>query len=75
MGCRVDVVFAEHMSSKRVRDMVSSIAAYGNVLDGGTPREFIVDVFRPSKLPELKKQLLSWERYGFLTWTERPNSN
>ena len=55
--------------------MVSGIAAFGNVLDGEAPREFIVDVFRSSKLPDLRTKLLSWERYGFLTWADRSNFN
>jgi hypothetical protein len=47
---------------------VSGIAAYGNVSDGASDREFRVEVFRPSKLPKLTTRLHEWERYGFLRW-------
>jgi hypothetical protein len=64
------ITFGEHVPQNRVRNMVSGIAAYGNVFPDGEPRTFRAEVFRPSKLPELKAQLLDWERYGFLRWTE-----
>jgi hypothetical protein len=46
MVVKVTVQFAEHISPDRVAGMVSGIAAYGNVVDGGSPRELVVDVFR-----------------------------
>ncbi len=49
--------------------MVSGMAAYGNVWAGASDREFSVEVFRASKLKGLERQLLEWERYGFLSWT------
>jgi hypothetical protein len=75
MVVKVTVQFAEHISPDRVAGMVSGIAAYGNVVDGGSPRELVVDVFRATHLPGLKTQLMEWERYGFLTYAELPISN
>ncbi len=54
--------------------MAGGIAAYGNVLPGGSAREFHIEVFRPAKLPKLEKQLTAWASYGFLRWSEE-NSN
>jgi hypothetical protein len=43
---KIIVTFNEHIPSGQVADMVSSIAAYGNVLDGSYDRRFTVEVFR-----------------------------
>jgi hypothetical protein len=75
MVAKVMIQFAEHVSADRVAGMVSSIAAYGNVVDGGSPKEFVVEIFRVSHLPGLKTRLMEWERYGFLTYAEPPISN
>ncbi len=50
--------------------MASQIAAYGDVTAGEEPREYLIEVFRLSKLPSLKEQLTKWETYGFLRWRE-----
>jgi hypothetical protein len=70
MRATLSVTFNEHISSERVRDMVSGIAAYGNVFPGTTSRDFLVEVFRASNLPGLKKRLAELERHGFLHWTD-----
>lgn len=64
------VEFARHISSDRIAGMVSGIAAYGNVDTAPDGVTFTVQVFRASKLPQLKEQLLNWERYGFLRWKQ-----
>jgi len=53
----ISVSFAEHVASAQVASIVSGIAAYGNVLDGETPKEFLVEVFRPSKVAKLMTRL------------------
>lgn len=62
------VAFPEHMQQSRIDGLLSGIAAYGNVGEGGQPRTYRVSVFRASKLPQLAEQLTTWERHGFLTW-------
>jgi len=74
MVAKIMIQFAEHISADRVPAMISSIAAYGHVVDGGSPREFVVEIFRASHLPGLKIRLMEWERYGFLTYAEPPIS-
>ena len=64
------ITFAEHLPADRVAGMVGGIAAYGNVDSTDNPHQFTVRVFRAGKLPRLKKQLQSWETYGFLRWQE-----
>ena len=64
------VEFCEHVSVDSVASMVSGIAAYGNVYEGSSGREFAIEVFRVSKLPDLKRKLLNWEHYGFIRWSE-----
>jgi hypothetical protein len=64
------VEFARHIPSDQIAGMVSGIAAYGNVDAAPDGIAFTVQVFRASKLPHLKEQLLNWERYGFLRWTQ-----
>jgi hypothetical protein len=68
------VTFNEHVASNRVASMTSSIAAYGNVLQGSSEREFVVEVFRVSKEPSLRERLAQWEAHGYLRWVE-DNSN
>jgi hypothetical protein len=67
---KLSVEFGEHISLDRISSMVSTIAAYGNVYQGASGREFAVELFRVSKLPRLKRQLTDWERYGFIRWSE-----
>ena len=64
------VEFAKHVPTDQVAGMVSGIAAYGNVDSAPDGFNFTVRVFRTSKLPRLKMQLLDWERYGFLRWKQ-----
>ena len=64
------VKFAEHIPAESIAGMVSGMAAYGNVDADSDGLSFTVRVFRESKLPRLKEQLLNWERYGFLRWTQ-----
>ena len=69
----IGVSFATHIPEAQVASLISSIAAYGNVLDGRGPREFRIEVFRASKTPQLLKSLMEWERYGFLTYQLPPS--
>ena len=66
----IRVEFAEHLPPKDVAGMVSGLAAYGNVDSKDNERTYVVKVFRESKLPQLKRQLTDWERYGFMRWEE-----
>jgi hypothetical protein len=67
---KLTIRFSDHMAANRVRDMSSSIAAYGNVYADEAGRELAVEVFRPAKLPQLKEQRTKWETAGFLKWHE-----
>jgi hypothetical protein len=58
----------EHVAASDAASLVNGIAAYGNVSSGGADRGFIVDVFRESKEPRLKKLFEHNERFGFMTW-------
>lgn len=62
------VTFAEHLPADQISSLVTGIAAYGNVTDTNEPNSYSVEVFRVSKLPQLKEQLTKWERHGFLRW-------
>jgi hypothetical protein len=64
------VRFGDHVSIAQAGGMASQIAAYGDVTAGEEPREYLIEVFRLSKLPSLKEQLTKWETYGFLRWRE-----
>jgi hypothetical protein len=64
------VQFKEHVPSKSVASMVSSIAAYGLVNPTSNDRSFEIVVFRPSKLPKLQQQLTKWDEHGFLEWSQ-----
>ena len=66
----IQVEFAMRIPSDRIAGMVSGIAVYGNVDAAPDGVTFTVQVFRASKLPQLKEQLLNWERYGFLRWKQ-----
>jgi len=62
------VCFGAHVPTGSVGGMMTGIAAYGNLKEGSTERECVVEVFRVSKLPKLKDQLTKWETFGFLRW-------
>ena len=72
MTILLKVSFGVHVSLDRVAGMVSGIAAYGNVTPQ-SDRAFSVEVFRASKLPNLKSELAQLEQYGFLIWEEISN--
>jgi len=65
---KIVVTFNEHVSADEVTSITSSIAAYGNVLRGGSDRQLVVEVFRLSKAPGLRAQLAQWALHGFLRW-------
>lgn len=67
----LSVEFAEHVPEDSKASMVSGLAAYGNVTQGSSARHFTVVIFRRSRLLKLREQLTSWERYGFLHWSEQ----
>ena len=69
MNAALTVKFGDHIPLEAVAGMASCIAAYGNVFPRASNREYSVDVFRMSKLPKLRDQLVKWERYGFLRWS------
>src|SRR5215813_5648015 len=62
---KIVVTFNEHVSADEVTSITSSIAAYGNVLRGGSDRQLVVEVFRLSKAPGLRAQLAQWALHGF----------
>jgi hypothetical protein len=64
------ITFGDHVDLNGVQGMVSSIAAYGNICESENQRAFRVEIFRLSKLPNLKEKLVEWDRYGFLHWVE-----
>jgi hypothetical protein len=64
------VRFNMHVAAEQVASMATGIAAYGNVLSGSSDRQFVVEVFRPSKAPRLRVLLTQWEVHGFLRWDE-----
>ena len=68
--------FGQHVPRDSLASMVTGIAVYGNVIESASGRQFEVMVFRPSNLPELKRELTKWELYGFLRWSiDVENSN
>jgi len=66
----IRVNFGQHIPQSRAAGVVSGLAAFGNVTPWSDDQCFAVEVFRHTKLPRLKAQLLAWERYGFLSYTE-----
>jgi hypothetical protein len=38
-------------------------------MTSGIAREIEVEVFRLSKLPELERRLVEWDRYGAFRWS------
>jgi len=69
MSTTLTVTFNDHVPLEAVAGLVSGIAAYGNVFPRASDRDYSVEVFRTSKLPKLRSQLVEWERYGFLRWS------
>jgi hypothetical protein len=69
---RFRIQFGLHVPADRVAGMVSGIAAYGNIT-AEADRKYSVEVLRASRLPSLRKRLVNWDRYGFLTWEEISN--
>jgi hypothetical protein len=59
-------MFAAHMPSARIRDMVSTLDAYGDVNRTEVERTFELVMRRPSHFSTLKVQLDQWETYGFV---------
>ena len=51
--------------------MVSSMAAYGNVLPESSDRAFVVETFRAPHASGLRQLLTQWDLYGFIEWSER----
>jgi hypothetical protein len=64
----VEARFGVHIPTASMDSMKSGMAAYGNVKNGPTERELVVEIYRTSKLPQLKEQLTKWETFGFLQW-------
>jgi len=75
MANLISVSFARHVAEREISSMVSAIAAYGNVRDGSSEGEFLVEVFRPSKRAGLMTRLMEWERHGFLTYASGASSD
>jgi len=69
------VIFAEHVSPDSVGSMTSGLGAYGLLSIDSTKRYVVVMVARTSKTAKLRAQLVEWERYGFLRWSEDSGSN
>jgi hypothetical protein len=66
----IQLTFAEHISLDRVTNMMTFGANAGNVRPGESSRQFIVEISRLHKFEKLKATLISWERYGFVRWSE-----
>ena len=64
----ITIFFPDHISTTQQRDLLSGIAAYGNVDETESDQEFLIEVFRESNLPKLIEQLKAWEVRGFLRW-------
>lgn len=66
---RVD--FGVHVAEDSIRSMVTGLNAYGLVRrDHVNSRCYTVELLRPAKWVNLKKQLTLWDSYGFLQWRE-----
>lgn len=66
---RVD--FGVHVTEDSIGSMVTGLGAYGLVhRDHLNTRCYTVELLRPAKWVNLKKQLTKWESYGFLQWRE-----
>jgi hypothetical protein len=72
---KFSIEFGEHISSGAMCRMVSIIAAYGNVVQGTSDREFGIEVFRTAKLAKLKRQLTHFERCGDIRWSEHSETS
>jgi hypothetical protein len=71
MDCVLRVNFGIHVAENDIASMVSGIGAYGLVRrDESDSRSYTVTTVRSGKAAGLKKQLASWESYGFLRWRE-----
>jgi hypothetical protein len=67
------IVFAEHIGADRIASLISSIAAYGDVILGKEAHTYEVSMWRRSKLQDLKEQLVSWEQRGIHVWHDQPD--
>jgi hypothetical protein len=72
---KFSIEFGEHISSGAMGRMVSIIAAYGNVSQGTSDREFRIEVFRTAKLAKLERQLTHFERRGDIRWSEHSETS
>jgi DNA-binding IclR family transcriptional regulator len=62
------VEFGVHVPADSIASMVTGLNSHGLLSRDGDSRRYSVDVHRPARAAALKKQLQSWESYGFLTW-------
>jgi hypothetical protein len=67
---KMHITFAEHIPQTQIGGMVSSMAAYGEVLPQSAERSFVVEVFRASKATGLRELLTGWDLHGFIRWSE-----
>jgi len=62
------VEFGVHVPEDSIASMVTGLNSHGLLRRDGKSRRYVVDVQRPARAATLKKQLQSWESYGFLTY-------
>jgi hypothetical protein len=71
----IRVTFGEHVAQDRIAGMTSQLGAFGVLDIGPGKRDVTVNLVRDFKAASLTSQLIAWERWGFLTWTERQDPN
>jgi hypothetical protein len=60
---------SEHLEDSTIASLVNGVAAYGNVSGTSEPREYVVEVFRQSKVRGLEELLRHNETWGFMRWS------
>ena len=70
MTTRFNVKFGEHLSTDQVDSFTSALAQYGPLADHAREWDLVVDVTRSAKLKGLRRQLTTWDQWGFLRWSE-----
>jgi hypothetical protein len=62
------VEFGVHVPADSIASMVTGLGSNGLLRRDGESRRYLIDVPRPARAANLKKQLRGYESYGFLTW-------
>ena len=67
------ICFLAHIELSRVRDMTTSLASFGPISIADSERVVDVDVRKPRRIDDFRRQLTKWERWGFVRWSEKPD--